>query len=41
MKAFVSAVAATVVIAVVAWAVLGSINTAVDEVPAIAGVRLK
>jgi hypothetical protein len=40
MKAFLAAIVATVVIAVGAWFALGTINTAVDEVPASDSVRL-
>lgn len=41
MKAFLAAVAASIVIAVGAAVILGFINTAVDEMPAVASVRLK
>lgn len=40
MKAFLAAAVATVVIAIGAWAAFGTINTAVDEVPRSASVRL-
>ncbi len=40
MKAFLAAVAATIVIAIVAWGAFSNVNTAVDEVPAVASVRL-
>lgn len=41
MKAFLAAAAATIVIAVGAWAVFGTMNTAVDEVTTAPSVRLK
>ena len=41
MKAFVAALVATVVLSVGAWFVLEMDNTAVDEVPAVASVRLQ
>ena len=41
MKAFLAAGAASIVIAVGAAVILGFINTAVDEMPAVASVRLK
>jgi hypothetical protein len=40
MKAFLASIAATIVIAVAAWAVFSNINTSVDEVPTVASVRL-
>jgi len=41
MKAFLAGVAATIVIAVAAGVVFSNLNTAVDEVPKVASVRLK
>lgn len=41
MKAFIASLAATIIITVGAWAILSNVNTAVDEVPAVASVRLK
>ena len=41
MKAFIAAAVATIVIAIGSWAALSTVNTSVDEVPAVASVRLQ
>lgn len=41
MRAFLASLAATIVITLGSWVILSNFNTAVDEVPAVASVRLK